>query len=317
MTTPPRIAIALTRMTAEPWREAISEACAELGIAVDVQLWNGAALHARYAAVWLPPAEFFAQERGLRVLFNVGAGVEGLLALPSLPPTLPVLRLVDAGMAPKMAEYACFFIARITRGLDRFGGPQSVRDWNVDRPRGAPPAVGVLGLGAMGAQIACAAASFGYSVRGWSRTARRIDGVSCFAGDAELGKFLAQTHILVNALPLTAETRDLLNRARLSQLPQGAHLINVGRGGTIVDADLLDLLDEGQLASAVLDVFRTEPLPDEHPFWRHPKVTVTPHLAGPTPRGPAAKQIAEAIALLERGAAPESLPGLVDRARGY
>ena len=233
MTTPPRIAIALTRMTAEPWREAISEACAELGIAVDVQLWNGAALHARYAAVWLPPA------------------------------------------------------------------------------------VGVLGLGAMGAQIACAAASFGYSVRGWSRTARRIDGVSCFAGDAELGKFLAQTHILVNALPLTAETRDLLNRARLSQLPQGAHLINVGRGGTIVDADLLALLDAGHLAGAVLDVFRTEPLPDEHPFWRHPKVTVTPHLAGPTPRGPAAKQIAEAIALLERGAAPESLPGFVDRARGY
>ncbi len=317
MTSPLRIAIALTRMTEEPWREAVAEACAEAGVDADVQLWNGAPLAARYAAVWLPPAEFFAQERDLQVLFNVGAGVEGLLALPSLPPALPVLRLVDAGMAPKMAEYVCFFIARITRGLDRFTGPQAVRDWNVDRPRGRPPTVGVLGLGAIGAQIASAVAAFGYPVCGWSRTNKHIDGVQCLAGDAHLPAFLAQTNILVDVLPLTAETRDLLDRERLSLLPKGAHLINVGRGGTIVDGDLLALLDEGHLAGAVLDVFRTEPLADQHPFWRHPKVTVTPHLSGPTPRRPAAQQIAAAIVQLERGAAPESLPGYVDRTRGY
>jgi glyoxylate/hydroxypyruvate reductase A len=317
MTTPLRIAIALSRMTAEPWREAVAEACAEAGIAADVQLWNGAPLQARYAAVWLPPAELFERERELRVLFNVGAGVEGLLALPSLPPQLPLIRLVDAGMAPKMAEYVCFFIARITRGLDRFGGPNTVRDWNVDRPRGRPPTVGVLGLGAIGAQIARAVANFGYPVRGWSRSGKHIDGVTGFAGEAQLADFLAQTNILVDVLPLTGETRDLLDRTRLALLPKGAHLINVGRAGTIVDADLLAALDSGHLAGAVLDVFRNEPLPDEHPFWCHPKVTVTPHLSGPTPRRPAAEQIAAAIAQLERGVAPASLPGYVDRSRGY
>ena len=317
MSTKPRIAIALTRMTAEPWRDAIAEACAEAGFQADVELWSGKPTGAQYAAVWLPPDEFFRDERDLKVLFNVGAGSEGLLAMPSLPPSLPLLRLVDAGMAPKMAEYVCFFIARITRGLDRFTGPQAVRDWNVDRPRGRPPTVGVLGLGAIGAQIARAAASFGYPARGWSRTDKHIDGVQCFAGDAQLPDFLAQTNILVNVLPLTAETRDLLDRRRLSLLPQGAQLVNVGRGGTIVDDDLLALLDEGHLGGAVLDVFRTEPLPDAHPFWHNPKVTVTPHLSGPTPRRPAAKQIAEAIVRLERGAAPSSLPGYVERNRGY
>jgi glyoxylate/hydroxypyruvate reductase A len=317
MTTPLRIAVALTRMTAEPWREAIARACVEAGLDADVQLWTGAPLQARYAAVWLPPADFFEQERNLRVLFNVGAGAEGLLAMPSLPPQLPVIRLVDAGMGPKMAEYVCFFIARITRGLDRFTGPQAVRDWNVDKPRGRPPTVGILGLGAIGAQIARAVAAFGYPVRGWSRTEKRIEGVQCFAGDDRLPAFLEQTNILVDVLPLTSDTRDLLDRARLSLLPKGAQLINVGRGGTIVDADLLSLLDEGHLAGAVLDVFRTEPLPDQHAFWRHPKVTVTPHLSGPTPRRPAAAQIAEAIVTLERGAAPSELPGFVERERGY
>lgn len=315
--TPLRIAVALTRMTAPPWRDAIEQACREAGLDADVQLWAGEATGARYAAVWLPPGGFFEREAGLRAVFNVGAGAEGLLAMPALPPALPVLRLVDAGMGPKMAEYVCFFIARITRGLDRYTGPQAVRNWNVDKPRGHPPTIGVLGLGAIGAQVARAAAVFGYPVLGWSRHERSVAGVRCLAGMAALGEFLAGTHILVNVLPLTAQTRDLLDRTQLSQLPPGAQLINVGRGATIVDDDLLALLDEGHLAGAVLDVFRSEPLPDAHPFWRHPKVTVTPHLSGPTPRRPAATQIAQAIVQLERGTAPQSLPGYVDRARGY
>jgi len=211
----------------------------------------------------------------------------------------------------------CFYIARITRGLDRFGGPNALRDWNAERPRGRPPTVGVLGLGAIGAHIAQAAQLFGYPVRGWSRTPKQIDGVEAFAGGAQLADFLAGTQILVDALPLTGQTRNLLDRTRLSQLPRGAHLINVGRGATLVDEDLLSLLDAGHLASAVLDVFRVEPLPAEHPFWHHPKVTVTPHLSGPTPRKPAARQIAEAIAALEAGTPVAALPGYVDRARGY
>jgi glyoxylate/hydroxypyruvate reductase len=317
MPSPARIAVALSSMSSEAWIGPLLEACVQAGVEAQFEVFNGQPIDARYAVVWLPPVELFTVEPGLRAVFNAGAGVERLLAMPGLPAELPILRLVDAGMAPKMAEYVCFYIARITRGLDRFGGLHALRDWNADRPRGTPPTVGVLGLGAIGTRIAQAAQLFGYPVRGWSRLPRALAGVETFAGAARLGEFLAGTQILVVALPLTEETRNLLDRARLSQLPASAHLINVGRGGTIVDDDLLALLDSGHLASAVLDVFRVEPLPAEHPFWHHPQVTVTPHLSGPTPREPAARQIAEAIAQLERGARPEALPGFVDRARGY
>lgn len=317
MTPPVRIAVALSSMKSEEWTEPLREACAHAGVAAQFEVWQGRRIGARYAVVWLPPAELFTAETGLRALFNAGAGVERLLAMPGLPANLPIVRLVDAGMAPKMAEYVCFYIARITRGLHRFGGPNALRDWNADRPRGRPPTVGVLGLGAIGAQIAQAARLFGYPVRGWSRTAKRLEGVECFAGEEKLADFLAGTQILVDTLPLTDDTRNLLGRQRLSQLPAGSHLINVGRGATLVDEDLLAALDAGQLASAVLDVFRVEPLPAEHPFWHHPKVTVTPHLSGPTPRKPAARQIAEAIAALEGGTPVTALPGYVDRVRGY
>lgn len=312
-----RITAALGSMKPDAWLKALNAAFAQAGIGADVALFDGRSRDARYAVVWLPPPELFAAEKSLRAVFNVGAGVEGLLANPALPAALPILRLVDAGMAPKMAEYVCFFLARITRGLDRFGGAQALRDWHVDRPRGTPPTVGVMGLGAIGAHIAHAATVFGYPVIGWSRTAKEISGVRCFTGAQALDAFLAQAHFLVNVLPLTRETGNLLDARRLARLPRGAHLINLGRGGTIVDADLIAALDSGQLASATLDVFRTEPLPPGHPFWQHPRVTVTPHLSGPTPREPAAAQIAQAIRRLEAGAAASSLPGFVDRARGY
>jgi glyoxylate/hydroxypyruvate reductase len=285
------------------------------------ELFEGAPLDARYAVVWLPPPQLFAAERGLRAIFNVGACVEGLLATPGLPDELPVFRLVDAGMAPKMAEYVCFYVAQFTRGLARFvrheSGTAPLQDWNVDRPRGTPPAVAVLGLGAIGAKVALALREFGYPVRGWSRTPKSPPGIDCHAGDEALRDCLASAAIVVNVLPLTAATRDLLDGRRLSWLPRGALLINIGRGATIVDADLLAALDSGQVAHAVLDVFRAEPLPAGDPYWQHPQVTVTPHLSGPTPREQAAEQIAAAVAALEGGAPAEQLPGYVDRRRGY
>jgi glyoxylate/hydroxypyruvate reductase A len=219
-------------------------------------------------------------------------------------------------MAPRMAEYVCFAIARATRGLERFG-PGGLRDWNASRPRGKLPTVGVLGTGAIGSKIAEAAAMFNYPVRVWSRTSRAFASMESFAGLEQLDVFLAGSNFLVNALPLTRDTENLLDRARLVKLPEGAHLINVGRGATIVDADLLALLDDGHLGGATLDVFRVEPLPDDDPYWSHPKVIVTPHLSGPTPVAPAATQIADAIVQLERGVPVSSLPGYVDRARGY
>ena len=305
-------------MAQDAWREALGKAFAAAGLDVDLQPWSGRAIGARYAIVWLPPPELFAAEPGLRAVFNLGAGVDALLGRAVVPAELPIVRLVDAGMAVKIAEYACFAIARITRGLERFAPPpRGLQDWNAPRPRDESPRVGVMGLGAMGRAVAEACARFGYPVSGWSRRPHAIDEVETFAGASQLQAFLNGTQILVDALPLTDETRNLLDRRAFAQLPRGAHVINVGRGGTIVDEDLLAALDAGHLASATLDVFRVEPLPAEHPFWSHPKVTVTPHLAAPTPYGPAARQIAIALGQLESGVPARELPGYVDRGAGY
>ena len=315
-----KVALVTSSMPLAPWQNGITRAFSEAGLVAEVVPWAGGqhrcAIGARYALVWLPPSELFEVEHDLKVVFNLGAGVDRLLANAAVPERLPIVRLVDAGMAVRMAEYVCFAIARATRGLERFG-PGGLRDWNASRPRGKPPTVGVLGAGAIGGKIAEAAALFGYPVRGWSRTPRTLTALRSFSGVEQLDAFLAGSNFLVNALPLTSDTENLLNRVRLSKLPEGAHVINVGRGATIVDADLLALLDEGHLGGATLDVFRVEPLPDDDPYWSHPKVTVTPHLSGPTPVAPAATQIADAILQLERGVPVSSLPGYVDRARGY
>jgi len=311
-----KIALATGTMSPQGWREALSRAFGAAGLDVDLQVWSGRSMGARYAIVWLPPAELFAAERELRAVFNLGAGVEALI--PRVPPELPIIRLVDAGMAAEIAEYVCFAIARIHRGLDRFAPPpRGSRDWNAPHPRDERPRVGVLGLGAMGLAVLEAAQRFGHPVAGWSRRRREIAGAQTFAGPDELDAFLARTDILVDALPLTAETASLLDARAFAQMPRGSHVINVGRGGTIVDEDLIAALDAGQLASATLDVFRVEPLPADHPFWSHPKITVTPHLAAPTPYGPASKQIAAAMKQLEQGVETSRLPGFVDRSAGY
>jgi glyoxylate/hydroxypyruvate reductase len=313
-----KIALATGTMSPQRWREALARAFSAANLEVELEPWNGHPIGARYAVVWLPPAELFAAETGLRAVFNLGAGVDALLSRDVVPVQLPIVRLVDAGMGAKIAEYVCFAIARITRGLDRFAPPpHGLREWDVESPRDESPRVGVLGLGAMGASIVDAVARFGYPVAGWSRSPRRIAGVETFAGESQLHAFLACAQVLVNALPLTAETHNLLDRAAFEQMPQGAHVINIGRGGTIVDEDLLAALDSGRLATATLDVFRVEPLPAEHPFWAHPKITVTPHIAAPTPYGPAAEQIAAALKELENGLQAQDLPGYVDRSLGY
>jgi glyoxylate/hydroxypyruvate reductase A len=318
VSTPIKILLAAGSMSMQGWHAALTNAFQRSGLDVDLQTWNERPIGARYAIVWLPPAALFAAEPDLRAVINLGAGVDALLGRAVVPVGVPIVRLVDAGMGAKIAEYVCFAIARITRGLERFAPPPAgLRDWNASRLRDAAPTVGVLGLGAMGLATARAVAQFGYPVVGWTRRAREVDGVEMFAGSEQLGAFLARSNIVVNALPLTAQTENLLDRRTFGQMPRGSHVINVGRGGTIVDADLIAALDDGQLASATLDVFRTEPLPSDHPFWAHEKITVTPHIAAPTPYGPAAEQIAAALRLLEAGARPQDLPGYVDRTTGY
>lgn len=270
---------------------------------------------ADYAVVWRPPAALFAEQRQLRALFNLGAGVDALLALPNLPRDLPLVRLEDAGMARDLAEYVLAAVLRVYRGFDRYAAQQAQGQW---RPRACPPraryAVGVLGLGTIGGAIARTLAAQGFAVRGHARSRHELPGVRCFAGAAEFGAFLDGLDALVSVLPLTADNRGLLNRAALARLADGAHLVNVGRGAHVVEDDLLALLDAGKLGAATLDVFATEPLPPAHPFWRHPKVLVTPHVSAETEVDEAAAQIAGKLARLERG---EAVTGVVDRGRGY
>ena len=279
-----------------------------------VDHWEAGAPPADYAVTWAPPQQLIDEQSGLKALFNIGAGVDRLLQL-RLPPQLRVVRLDDAGMGVQMAEYVCHALIRHFREFETYAGQQLESGWTQRPPRTRSEfPVGIMGLGVLGEKVAQAVRQFGFSLVGWSRTPRRIDGVRCFVGQAEFGDFLAATKVLVCLLPLTADTRDILCHASLSRLQAGAYVINVARGGLLVEDDLLALVDSGHLAGAMLDVFRTEPLPLDHPFWRHPKIQVTPHTSAQTRRDESIAQIAGKINALERG---EPIAGIVDLERGY
>jgi glyoxylate/hydroxypyruvate reductase A len=279
-----------------------------------VSLWEPGAPMADYAIVWKPPQQLLDEQKQLKALFNTGAGVDALMQL-RLPADLPVIRLDDAGMSVQMAEYVCHAVIRHFREFDGYETDMQHGKWSFRKPRSrADFSVGVLGLGVLGQRVAKALAQFDFPVKGWSRTPKQLNGVQCFSGDAELNDFLAASRVLVCLLPLTADTEDLLNAERLARLQPGGYLVNVARGAHVVDADLLRLLDSGHLAGATLDVFRVEPLPQGHPFWSQPKLTLTPHTSARTLRSESIAQIAGKIAALERG---DPVAGRVDAMRGY
>lgn len=271
---------------------------------------------ADYAVGWAPPEDFFARQPRLRAFFSAAAGVDHLLRHPGLPAGLPIVRLEDAGMGAQMAEYCLHEVYGAWQRRHEYAAQQREAAWQVLRtPRRSEYPVGVLGLGVLGAQVARTLAGFGYTVNGFSRTPKTIEGVRGFAGgDDALEAFLRASRALVALAPLTADTTDLLDRRRLSWLQPGGWVINVARGPLIVDADLIALIDEGHLAGATLDVFREEPLPASHPFWRHPRIRITPHVSALTLIGLSAEQVAAKLARMARG---ETVGGLVDRARGY
>ena len=295
---------------AEEWLPGLRAAMPE----ANITLWQPGAPPARYAIVWLPPKQFFAEQPQLRALFNMGAGVDALMGSHLSPQTL-VVRLNDAGMADQMAEYVCHALIRHFREFATYEADRDQRKWTYREPlpRAQFP-VGVMGLGALGERVARAVAVFGFPVLGWSRSAKQIAGVECFHGSEGFEPFLRSTRVLVNMLPLTADTENILNRATLSQLQSGALLINVARGRHLVEEDLQPLLDSGQLAAAVLDVFRQEPLPADHPFWTDTRITITPHTAARTLFQETVAQISGKVRALERG---EAVSGVVDRVRGY
>lgn len=276
---------------------------------------DGQPIGAQLAVVWNPPRDIFMRETGLKAVFNLGAGVDALFRLTGLGDDVPIVRLEDAGMAVQMAEYAMYALLRASRQFDRYEGQQKQGQWEPlpDIQREKWP-VGVMGMGLMGARVAQTLAGLDYPVAGWSRSGKDLPGIEGFAGHEQLPAFLARTRVLINVLPLTSETSGILCRKTLQQLLPDAHVINVGRGGHLVEEDLLALLDSGHIQGATLDVFRQEPLPQEHPFWTHPRVTITPHVAAASLRETSIAQVAGNINRYLRG---EPLTGVVVRGRGY
>ncbi|WP_440483371.1 glyoxylate/hydroxypyruvate reductase GhrA [Serratia marcescens] len=275
---------------------------------------------ADYALVWRPPHEMLANRRDLKAVFALGAGVDAILDQErkhpgTLPAGVPLLRLDDTGMAQQMQEYALSYVLRYFRRFDEYQALQQRQEWQPLDPHSLDDfTIGILGAGVLGQSVARKLTEFGFSVRCWSRSAKQIDGVQSFAGEAQRAAFLDGVKLLINLLPNTPETVGILNRELFAQLSSGAYLINIARGAHLVEADLLAALEQGQLAAATLDVFAREPLPQDHPFWRHPRVTITPHIAAITLPQQAMDQIAANIRALEAGHAPA---GVVDRQRGY
>ncbi len=305
-----RITVCCTDTPALPWVSGLQAAFPS----AHVSEWASGAPPADHAVVWAPPQTFLTEQKGLMALFNIGAGVDALLKLNLAPDTL-VVRLDDAGMSAQMAEFVCHAVIRHFREFAEYEASSANGDWAFRKPRERSQCpVGVLGLGVLGERVARALVQFEFPVNGWSRSHKAIAGVQSFVGLGELAPFLALSKVLVCLLPLTPETENILNAQTLGQLMPGGYLINVARGAHVVDADVLALLDNGHLAGAALDVFRTEPLPAAHPFWRHPKITVTPHTSARTLRRQSIAQIAGKIAALERG---EAISGVVDRTKGY
>lgn len=284
---------------------------------VDVAVWPTQVDRAkvRYVAVWNPPDDFFAGFPQLEAVFALGAGVDRLVSRTDLPPHVPIIRLIDAGMAQQMSEYVLYGVLRHQRHFDLYQQQQEHGNWQPLPPKSAHEVrVSVLGLGALGAEVAKTLARFGYAVSGWSRRPKNLPGIDCYHGPEGLALLLARTDVLVGMLPSTPATRGLLDQQRLSQLPRGATLINVGRGDQVGEQALLQLLESGHLRFAQLDVFANEPLPAESRLWRRNDVAITPHIAAATLYQPAVTQIANNLQALSRGEVPA---GLVDRTLAY
>lgn len=294
------------------WAEIFAREAPELPFRIWPDIGDPAQV--RFLAAWEPPANIRGVFPNLEVLFSSGAGVDQF-DLTALPPDLPVVRMVEPGIINGMVEYVSWAVLALHRDLLQYQRQQRRGKWLVAPVRPAAQCrVGVLGLGSLGQAALAQLRGFGFDCAGWSRSRHRLDGVHCFAGADELPAFLARSRILVCLLPLTTETRGVLNAALFAQLPRGAGLVHVGRGPQLVHDDLLAALDSGQLGDAVLDVTDPEPLPPEHPFWRHPNICLTPHIASMTQPETAAQVVLDNLRRHRDG---EPLLGLVDRARGY
>jgi glyoxylate/hydroxypyruvate reductase len=308
-----RAAFCSTSLPPEPWLAAMKQHMPELELRIWPEIGDPAAIEV--ALAWQPPAGALAALPKLRVVHALGAGVEELLADPGLAGGVPVIRLVDPWMTRAMGEYVQLQVLRLHRQDLAYRAQQDARLWReLTQPNAEERRVGILGLGVLGIEAALRLKVQGFDVAAWSRRERRQKGLACFSGRDGLAAIAARSDILVCLLPLTAETENILDARLFAALPDGAAVINCGRGAHLVEDDLVAALDSGKLSAAVLDVFQVEPLPADNPLWRHPRVLVTPHAAAATNPRTAAPIIAAALDAVARGRRPANL---VDRARGY
>jgi glyoxylate/hydroxypyruvate reductase A len=269
-----------------------------------------------YAVSFRPPPGLLRTLPKLKAVFSLGAGVDGFLLDPDFPKDKPLIRFVDETLSREMAQFAVLHVLMQHRTAHFFAAAQAESKWRQRMlPRRTEDArIGILGLGEIGTVCAERLRDLGFPVAGWSRTRKDVAGVKSFAGADELGAFLAQSDFLVCVLPLTDDTRHILNAAAFAQLPRGAYVINIARGGHVNEPDLIAALDSGHLSGATLDVFQTEPLPEASPIWKHPKIIATPHVAAITSPLAAARSVIDGIAAIERGETPKNV---VDMGRGY
>jgi glyoxylate/hydroxypyruvate reductase A len=295
------------------WESAFRKAAPEIGLVHDRPGRDLAGL--RYCMTWKPLAGIYDRMPDLKALFVLGAGVERFLADATIPPQVRIVKMAEPGLTQAMEHYVLWQVLNHHRRFWELEAAQRTARW-IEQTYPAPweRKVGVMGLGALGEAVARMLQRFGFDTRGWSRSAKAIDGVAAFAGTDRLAEFLDGLEILVCLLPLTAETQGILNADLFRHLAPGAGLINVGRGAQLNEADLLTALDSGRLTAASLDVFAAEPLPAAHPFWRHPRIFVTPHLAADVDPESSAAAIKRQIDRCEAGQAPENV---ADRTRGY
>lgn len=268
-----------------------------------------------FVLAWRPPFGIFSQLPNLKCIASHGAGVDHLFADPHLPTHIPIVRIVDPAMSTEITQYVVMAVLNWLRRFDHWQAIQLQKHWGKIPPFNLlDKTVGILGMGFLGKQAAETLHSLGIKVIGWSNSPKNLTGISHFTGAAELKSFLSKADVLVCMLPLTPDTRDILNTENFAALPQGAYLINLGRGEHLVEADLLTALTSGQLAGACLDVFREEPLPTHHPFWSHPHIRITPHIASVTNPATALPQILENY---RRAMAEKPLLNRVDPKKGY
>lgn len=297
----------------ELWTPHLKRLRPDLDIRTEDDLGAPDSIH--YCIAWKPKPGSLAALPALKVVFSMGAGVDAIVADPTYPRSVPLSRVVDPTLSQSMTEYVVLNVLYWHRRMHDLHALQRLSKWRqIAAPRAEYVRVGILGFGMLGQAAASALKALNYQLSGWSQTPREIEGVASFHGSQGLAPFLAQTDILVCLLPLTPQTRGILDARLFAALPAGACLINAARGGHLVEQDLLEALDAGHLRGATLDVFTQEPLPSDNPLWSHPKVVVTPHAAAATDPAAFMAHVARTIARVDDGLSPENL---VDFSRGY